>query len=66
MDKKPHYKQFELSWVGDFNPKMIALYQATGATHAKTHHTYRYLFDQKQTFHRHMEEIVDETKLPIY
>jgi len=26
----PHFKQLELSWVGDFNPKMIALYEATG------------------------------------
>ena len=66
MDRKPHYKQFELSWVGDFNPKMIALYQASGASHAKTHHTYRYLFDPNQPFHRYMEEIVDESKLPSY
>jgi len=64
MKRKPHYKQFELSWVGDFNPKMIALYRASGATHAKTHHTYRYLFDPSQPFHRYMEEIIDESKLP--
>ncbi|MEN8228511.1 MAG: GNAT family N-acetyltransferase [Bacteroidota bacterium] len=64
MERKPHYKQFELSWVGDFNPKMIAMYQATGATHAKTHHTYRCLFDPKQPFQRFMEEAVDESKLP--
>jgi len=64
MDRKPHYKQIELSWVGDFNPKMIALYKATGATHAKTHHTYRYLFDPNQPFQRFMEEAVDESKLP--
>ncbi len=49
MDHKPHYKQFELSWVGDFNPKMISLYEATGAYHTKTHHTYRYLFDREET-----------------
>jgi len=64
MDQKPHYKEFELSWVGDFNPKMIALYQATGADHAKTHHTYRYLFDREQPFQRFMQEAVDESKLP--
>lgn len=64
MDRKPHYKQIELSWVGDFNPKMIALYKATGATHTKTHHTYRYLFDPNQPFRRFMEETVDESKLP--
>jgi hypothetical protein len=64
MDQKPHYKEFELSWVGDFNSKMISLYQATGADHAKTHHTYRYLFDREQPFQRFMQEAVDESKLP--
>ena len=64
MDFKPQYKEFELSWVGDFNPKMISLYQNTGAVHAKTHHTYRYLFDQKRPYQRFMEEAVDESKLP--
>jgi len=65
MERKPHYKQFELSWVGDFNPKMIALYQATGASHTKTHHTYMYLFDRDRPFKRYMEEVVDESKLPL-
>ncbi|MEN8202683.1 MAG: GNAT family N-acetyltransferase [Bacteroidota bacterium] len=64
MNKKPQYKEFELSWVGDFNPKMLALYQTTGATHAKTHHTYRYLFDENMSFKRFMEEAVDESTLP--
>ncbi|MEN8157381.1 MAG: GNAT family N-acetyltransferase [Bacteroidota bacterium] len=64
MDKRPHYKHFELSWVGDFNSKMIALYQATGAHHTKTHHTYRYLFDREKPYKRFMEESVDESQLP--
>ena len=29
--KKRHYKELELSWVGDFNPKMISIYEAIGA-----------------------------------
>ena len=64
MDHKPQYTEFELSWVGDFNPKMISLYLNTGAVHAKTHHTYRYLFDREQPYQRFMEDAVDETKLP--
>lgn len=64
MDTKPQYTEFELSWVGDFNPKMISLYQNTGAVHAKTHHTYRYLFDREKPFLRFMEDAVDESKLP--
>ena len=64
MDRKPQYTHFELSWVGDFNPKMIALYQNTGARHTKTHHTYRYIFDKATPFKRFMEEAVDESRLP--
>jgi len=64
MDRKPQYKEFELSWVGDFNPKMISLYLNTGAVHTKTHFTYRYLFDRERPYQRFMEESVDESKLP--
>lgn len=34
----------ELAWVGDFNDKMIALHEATGARQDKIHRTYRYIF----------------------
>lgn len=64
VERKTHYKQVELSWVGDFNPKMLALYKATGAYHAKTHHTYRYMIDKKIPFRRFMPEKVDESALP--
>lgn len=48
MKKKTHrhYKEIELSWAGDFNPKIIAIYEATGAKRAKTHYTMRYMFDR--------------------
>ncbi len=36
---KNQYKELELSWVGDFNDKMIAIHQATGATFGKRHLT---------------------------
>ncbi|MEP6595253.1 MAG: GNAT family N-acetyltransferase [Ginsengibacter sp.] len=35
-------KEVELAWVGDFNKKMIALHEATGAQREKVHRTYRY------------------------
>ena len=38
------YKELELSWVGDFNDKMLALHEATGATLGKKHATLRKLF----------------------
>jgi hypothetical protein len=34
----------ELAWVGDFNKKMIALHEATGAVREKVHRTYRKIF----------------------
>ena len=38
------YDEMELSWVGDFNDKMIALHHAMGATFGKRHLTMRYIF----------------------
>lgn len=50
MKKKSHrhYTELELSWAGDFNPKIIAIYEATGAKRAKTHYTMRYMFDRSK------------------
>jgi hypothetical protein len=55
--KKPWFKELELSWVGDFNPKMIAIYEAIGARKAKTHITYRYLFNPELPFVRYKDEM---------
>ena len=41
---KKQYDELELSWVGDFNDKMIAIHQATGATFGKRHLTMRKTF----------------------
>ncbi len=41
---KNQYTELELSWVGDFNEKMIAIHQATGATFGKRHLTMRKIF----------------------
>ena len=57
MKHKTHFKEIELSWVGDFNPKMISLYEAVGATKTKTHHTYRYMLTPTVPFERYMPEI---------
>lgn len=52
MLRKPWYREMELSWVGDFNPKMISLFKAVGSQYAKTHETLRCLFDRTQPFER--------------
>jgi hypothetical protein len=41
---KNQYVELELSWVGDFNEKMIAIHEATGATFGKRHLTMRKTF----------------------
>jgi GNAT superfamily N-acetyltransferase len=57
--RKRWYRELELSWVGDFNPKMIAIYEALGAKRTKTHLTYRYMINKNLNFRRYMEEITD-------
>jgi hypothetical protein len=46
------YKEVELSWVGDFNPKMRAIHESMGATLGKKHITYRCLFNDTNEFKR--------------
>lgn len=60
--KKPWFKELELSWVGDFNPKMIAIYEAIGSKKAKTHITYRYLINKGLPFVRYKDEMAEKQK----
>ena len=39
--KKGNYRHVELSWVGDFNTKMLAIHHAMGAVEEKQHATFR-------------------------
>jgi hypothetical protein len=58
--KKPWFKELELSWVGDYNPKMIAIYEALGAKKAKTHFTYRYFINKELPFIRYKDEMAEK------
>jgi hypothetical protein len=60
---KPWYNEIELSWVGDYNPKMLAIYQALGAVKAKTHLTYRFMIDNNCKFIRYKDEMVEKQNL---
>jgi hypothetical protein len=44
MKQHPWFKEIEMSWVGDFNPKMRQLHESVGGFFGKRHITYRYLF----------------------
>jgi hypothetical protein len=52
MLRKPWYNDMEMSWVGDFNPKMNALFKSFGAKQTLTHLTMRYLFNPEKEFKR--------------
>lgn len=41
LKNDPDLKSAELSWIGDFNPKMLALLNKVGAVKTKTHVTYK-------------------------
>jgi hypothetical protein len=51
--KKHGIKELEMSWVGDYNDTVNKMYkQMENAVKAKTHITYRYLFDREKPFVR--------------
>ena len=47
------YDDYEMQWIGDFNPKMISVAEALGAHPNRKLVTYRYLFDRLKEFKRH-------------
>jgi hypothetical protein len=50
--KSPNIKELEISWVGDFNPKMKAMVNAMAANPGKKHITYRKIFETNATFRK--------------
>jgi GNAT superfamily N-acetyltransferase len=46
------YQQYEMNWIGDFNPKMIRVVEQINAPVVKRHATYRKLFDESKPFKR--------------
>jgi hypothetical protein len=47
------YNEFEMQWIGDFNPKMINVAESLDTKRNRVLTTYRYLFDRNQEFKRH-------------
>ncbi|MBK7888100.1 MAG: hypothetical protein IPJ86_12670 [Bacteroidetes bacterium] len=46
------YKDTVITWVGDFNPKMMKVAQNLDTTEWRKLHTYRYQFDRSKPFER--------------
>ncbi|MEO8085238.1 MAG: hypothetical protein ABI763_00370 [Bacteroidota bacterium] len=47
------YKDYEMQWIGDFNPKMVTIAENLGTQKSRILKTYRYLFDRTKPFERH-------------
>jgi len=60
LANKKWYQEMELSWVGDYNPRMIAIYEALGAKKAKTHITFRFIMNNDVKFKRYKDEMADK------
>lgn len=52
QDQYKRYDEYEMNWIGDFNPKMINVVEQVGGIVGKRHATYRKLFDQTKPFKR--------------
>ncbi|HEY0041411.1 MAG TPA: hypothetical protein VGB71_12140 [Flavisolibacter sp.] len=51
---KNPYEEYEMQWIGDFNPKMINVAMGLGDVYqSRKLTTYRYLFDRTKEFKRH-------------
>ncbi len=48
---KGRYTDYEMNWIGDFNPKMVKISEGIGSVR-KVHYTYRYLIDKSIPFER--------------
>ncbi len=61
--KKHGITELEMSWVGDYNETVNKMYKIMdNTTKAKTHITYRYLFDREKPFVRFTNENTSKTK----
>jgi len=52
LKKNPAYDTIVMTWIGDFNPKMLKVCENLGAERYREMKTYRYLFDRTKPFER--------------
>ena len=51
-NESKQYKQLIITWIGDFNPKMIKIVHNLSTEKYMTLRTYRKLFDENADFER--------------
>jgi hypothetical protein len=47
------YDDYEMQWIGEFNPKMVNIATSLGTYRSRTLTTYRYIFDRMKEFREH-------------
>jgi hypothetical protein len=47
------YDDYEMQWIGEFNPKMVNIATSLGTYRSRTLVTYRYIFDRTRPFREH-------------
>jgi hypothetical protein len=52
QDEYKQYDEYEMNWIGDFNPRMINVVEQVNVIVCKKHATYRKLFDETKPFKR--------------
>jgi len=50
---KPIYDEYEMQWIGEFNPKMVNVAETIAGNRSRILTTYRYLFDRTREFKPH-------------
>jgi hypothetical protein len=53
MQDEKLYEEYEMQWIGDFNPRMVSIAENLGTQKTRVLKTYRCLFDQTKEFVRH-------------
>lgn len=51
--KHTDFEDYEMQWIGDFNPKMVKIAKSLETEVTRKLATYRYLFDREKEFTRH-------------
>jgi len=52
VQNEDRYKDLEMNWIGDFNPKMVKMVENLGTKIYKRYRTYRKIFDPSKPFFR--------------
>ncbi|TWI83741.1 hypothetical protein IQ13_1855 [Lacibacter cauensis] len=53
IQQQLQYEDYEMQWIGDFNPKMMNVASSLGTHISRRLVTYRYNFDRTKPFYRH-------------